>query len=796
MAKQTVSYKPAGAVAAAFHRSDAFVRGLMGPVGCVSGATEYLSRMGWRAINQYAGEEVAVWNDGRVSFETPGFVNADCESLIRFDSGSLVMELSDEHRVLNYSWDGKLCVLLASYLEQHPGFHHIPTTFGLERQDHPITDDEIRFRVMFSADGHVPNVGRKVSVCVRKERKKTRIREILSALGVEWTEHRQVSRPTEVTFRFVAPIEDKSLAFVWGLSSRQLEIVVSECLHWDGLCNHAEKRYYTTAKENADAIQFAAHAIGYRAAIHTETDTRSDNWKPLFVVAIRNSGSAKNNVAVGGHTRITRIPAREKYCFTTSTGFWVARCEGTVFITGNSSKSSACWMEIFTRAAEQRENEQGVRRTRVGVVRNTYPELISTTIKTVLEWCPFMKMNWSSPITGRVYRKLNDGTTMDMEVVFIALERPEEIDKIGSLELTFAWANEVREVAKPVFDKITERVGRFPPKRDGGATWKGVVIDTNPPDDDSWYYKLAERADPEMTAQTLDAEKKLRALGLLKADQRLYEFFHQPGGLMQTSTGYEANPDAENIENLDDGYGYYFRQLAGKRPEWVRAQILGQYATSTDGKPVYPEYSDEMHCRECAPMHNQPLLVGLDYGRNPAAAICQITPRGQLRFIDECWADDTGLETFAEDVLKPHLARNCRGYDIVPVGDPAGIAKESDERSAFDVLAECGIVAVPAHTNKLTGRLEAVRHFLGRMVDGQPALIVDPKCVRLRKGFIGRYHFKRVQTSGERFKDVPEKDLYSHIHDAGQYAALYARLESVNDAKFKTKINYPSLGIV
>lgn len=460
-----------------------------------------------------------------------------------------------------------------------------------------------------------------------------------------------------------------------------------------------------------------------------------------------------------------------------------------------SGKSSACWMEIFTRACEQKPNAAGVRRTRVGVFRNSYPELISTTIKTVQEWCPFMKVTWGSPITGLVHKKLSDGTTLHMEVVFIALERPEEVDKIGSLELTFAWANEVREMAKPVFDKITERVDRFPPKKDGGATWKGVVIDTNPPDDGSWYFNLAERADPAMVEQMEQAEAQLRLLGQLGERQKLYQFFKQPGGLVQTDSGYEPNADAENVHNLNSGHGYYLRQLGGKRAEWIRAQILGQYATTVDGKPVFPEYSDGVHCKASMAMPRMPLLIGLDYGRNPAAAICQLTPRGQFRVIDECWADDTGLETFAENILLPHLAQHYRGFDTIFVGDPSGIAKESDERSAFDVLAECGVVAAPAHTNKITGRLEAVRHFLGRMVDGQPAFVVDPKCVRIRKGLIGRYHFKRVQTTGDRYKDVPEKDEYSHVADATQYAALYARMESVSEARFKTKLNYPSLGV-
>jgi hypothetical protein len=71
----------------------------------------------------------------------------------------------------------------------------------------------------------------------------------------------------------------------------------------------------------------------------------------------------------------------------------------------------------------------------------------------------------------------------------------------------------------------------------------------------------------------------------------------------------------------------------------------------------------------------------------------------------------------------------------------------------------------------------------------------SPKCERVRKGFLGKYHYKRVQVGFERFKETPEKDEYSHPHDALQYAALYARIEDVSGAKFKEKLKYPELGI-
>ena len=52
---------------------------------------------------------------------------------------------------------------------------------------------------------------------------------------------------------------------------------------------------------------------------------------------------------------------------------------------------------------------------------------------------------------------------VELEVMFIALDRPDDLRKLLSLELTGAWINEAREIPKAILDGLTARVGRFPP---------------------------------------------------------------------------------------------------------------------------------------------------------------------------------------------------------------------------------------------------------------------------------------------------------------------------------------------
>jgi len=432
-----------------------------------------------------------------------------------------------------------------------------------------------------------------------------------------------------------------------------------------------------------------------------------------------------------------------------------------------SSKSTACCIEILSRAQEQKAFN-GVRRTRWAIIRNTYPELKSTTIKTWNEWASGSQMRWDAPITSNLAGQLPDGTKMEMEVFFFPVDRPEEIGKLKSLELTGAWINEAGELPKAVFDMVTQRVGRFPPARQGGPSWTGVLLDTNPPDDDHWYFRIAEREKPED-----------------------WDFFRQPGGLIEKDGEYLPNPKAENIANLPGGHDYYLRQVPGKTKEWIKVFLLGSYGTIADGRPVYPEYNDESHCRKAAPYPGLPLLLGFDYGLTPACAICQISPRGQLLVLDELFAKEMGIRQFARDVVKPFLALNYAKYSFQAVGDPAGMSRsDTDEKTCFMELAEEGIAAVPASTNSFVGRREAVAKYLTRMVDGKPAFILDPKCDTIRRGFNGRYQYKRLQVVGaERFKDMPDKNDYSHLQDALQYAALHSQTMN-NSTEWSKPIDY------
>ena len=166
------------------------------------------------------------------------------------------------------------------------------------------------------------------------------------------------------------------------------------------------------------------------------------------------------------------------------------------------------------------------------------------------------------------------------------------------------------------------------------------------------------------------------------------------------------------------------------------------------------------------------VYVGIDFGLTPACVFGQKL-RGRWLIIDELVAEDMGILRFS-DLMKEKMAQYLP-RDFTIFGDPAGDHRaQTDESTPFQILKGRGINARPTHSNDVTLRLESVNATLQRMIDGESGLLIDPKCVNIIKGFDGGYHYRRMQVSGERYEDKPNKNRFSHIHDALQYMMLGA----------------------
>jgi len=425
-----------------------------------------------------------------------------------------------------------------------------------------------------------------------------------------------------------------------------------------------------------------------------------------------------------------------------------------------AGKTTMCAMDIYLRAHWAEPCADGIRRTRWVVVRNTYGELKSTTIQSWLDW--FGPSNglpnvvYDVPIRWHHLFAYEGEPNVELTVWFLAMDRPDHVKKLKSLEVTGGWLNEASELPVEVLHMMTTRVGRYPPARvapkhhvGDWPSWSGVIMDTNSMPDDHWWYRLAEVEQPEG-----------------------FQFYSQPGGL---------EPDAENIQFLPGHSGYYTRQMHGKPKRWINVMIHNQYGDAGEGRAVHPEFTDaHVSSVPLRAFGGLPLWLGWDFGLTPACVVLQVTPRGRVRVLRE-WVTigrTMGARQFAREVVKPGLSQHFSGMPIkgeYSIGDPGGaIRDQSDETVAIDVLGSEGMPTRPCRTNKFSARRDALDSLLTTMVDGEPGIVIDgPACPTLVRGLRGRYRYRRVQLAGdERYTEKPDKNEYSHVCEALHYPCV------------------------
>lgn len=410
-----------------------------------------------------------------------------------------------------------------------------------------------------------------------------------------------------------------------------------------------------------------------------------------------------------------------------------------------SAKTTASCVKAAKHAYSQQPDSDGIARVRVAVVRNTRRQLLDTTIKTWLQVFPeaeygafqntAMTHRWQFKPKGLDY-------AVDAEFIFRALDDEADVTNLLSAEYTFAYFNEVREINEEIITHMGRRVGRFP----GGdrCTYRGWFGDTNSYGvQHHLYQKLVIDARPG------------------------WKLYKQPGGL---------DPDAENIENLPGGRQYYLDALSDYSPSDADVYVHCKWAASRHGKPVWISYNDTAHCAPVRLDRNAPLLIGYDNsGVNPAAVIAQKSNTGQWLIAREFCGEDIPIKPHAE-ALKRYIAAEFPGYAIGRITcDPSSVARDAQAMSGDRILRDVfrGVPVIKARTNDPSTRIEAVDSTFRRMINGGPAVLIDPACKTLRMACLSEYKFKKLKVPGEQYSEEPAKlHPWSDVADALQYLML------------------------
>lgn len=329
---------------------------IIGPYGPLPGSAEFHTKNGWKRLDKWRdGDEALVCDPitGATKYECVGRVVSPApDGFMRLRNGATV----DITACANHRWpvvgkDGKHRVMTTAEIADRgrrahghgSGYNLIRTFTAPDLPDLPISDEHIRLVVAVCADGSVRDkmVNNRVCVCIRKDRKRERLVQLLDAASVPFRVRNYSSRPTEFHYDFDFA-ENKSLAQFRNASPRQLQVVFDELQHWDGhvYANDIGTGRLVMSTSDADDAAFLEYlysACGYRASTFTQNgnlDAQRDN----YLVA----ANCKGSLSRVRWDRVDRVPSDDgaKYCLTTSTGFFVCRFSpGQVYVTGNSGKS-------------------------------------------------------------------------------------------------------------------------------------------------------------------------------------------------------------------------------------------------------------------------------------------------------------------------------------------------------------------------------------------------------------------------------------------------------------------------
>lgn len=434
---------------------------------------------------------------------------------------------------------------------------------------------------------------------------------------------------------------------------------------------------------------------------------------------------------------------------------------------GSGKSVGCCVLAALAAKAQKPDRRTGIRKTRGLVVRNTSPMLKSTTIKTWLERFPedqYGPMKWQPPITHHIRQG-----DVDMEVLFVGLDRPAEVKKVFSMDLSWAWLNEIREIDKEIVDGVTARVDRYPSddKRGVYCNVGQVFMDTNSPDAEHWLPIMAGDVDP---PEWMTEDERLR---LVKPDN--WTFYTQPPAMLEVMEGdrvigYEINPKAENLANLKSTY--YPNLITGKRTGWINVFVLNRYGSLVEGHPVFVDsFNREFHVlsENKLPTPHATLILGLDFGLTPAGVLIDPLGPGIYRVLAELVLTNCGSSRLAR-TLKQWLPMVLNGqrHPVIIWGDKHGDERDSNENTVFDVMRANEVRGSPVWTDDPGILHEAGRRVMESYHDGQPALQINPRCITLIKGLESKYMFKKKTgaTFGEVYDLKVSKNRWSHVVEA------------------------------
>lgn len=327
---------------------------------CVDSETEVATGDGWKKIADVTVDDEVMSlhpHSRQAQFCKPlkthrSYFNGD---MVHAKHRSIDMMLTPNHRVAYLKQNsGELTFVEAKHLiRSHGQALLIPTSGEMDRDEYPLSDNQIRLAAWFVTDGSI----KPRSIYQSKPKMVEHIRSLLIEMGIEFSERTCDSKRTteirgvkllteplpQVTFRILQSsaadfealgVTTKKRLPEWAfqLSKRQFDVFLQEIILGDGTrrrdCETSMMVYGT--RELLDSLQLACVMNGYRASI----TQRYRHGNPAYVVL--NVVERAKLTLKSCHAKLVPYSGFV-YCLTMPSGNFFARRNGRVFVTGNSA---------------------------------------------------------------------------------------------------------------------------------------------------------------------------------------------------------------------------------------------------------------------------------------------------------------------------------------------------------------------------------------------------------------------------------------------------------------------------
>jgi hypothetical protein len=217
------------------------------------------------------------------------------------------------------------------------------------------------------------------------------------------------------------------------------------------------------------------------------------------------------------------------------------------------------------------------------------------------------------------------------------------------------------------------------------------------------------------------------------------------------------------------------------RPDLQRRLVQGEPALIVAGQAVLEGvWNAEVHVsREpLEAIRGARTILGHDCGLRPATVVVQ-EHRGQLRVLASLTTPYVGMAQHIPGAVLPWLSRHMPwllgpGTAMEHRIDPAGMVGDQGDSSSSPERQIRKLLGGSVREGAVSwgGRIEPLLRALGRMVGGQPVLIVapGPDTAVLREACAGKWFYPR-RADGTVVRELPEKTHpHSDVGDSLCYA--------------------------